>query len=155
MIEDEQYYMGLCLNLAKTALASGDPPVGAVVVFEGKVIGTGIESGRSTGDITNHAEILAVKDAVKNGYADKLHLTGMYTTHEPCLMCSYVIRQHHISKIVYGTSVPYTGGATSEFKILSTHDVPKWGTSPEITAGICFEECIQLNEEYKKVLSKL
>lgn len=155
MQEDDQYYMSHCLKLAKTALAAGDPPVGVVIVFEGKVIGTGIESGRSTGDITNHAEILAVRDALKNGYANELHKSTMYTTHEPCIMCSYVIRHHRIREIVYGTSVPFVGGSTSSFNILATQDVPKWGGNPKIISGICLDECIQLNEEFKKVLAKL
>jgi len=155
MQEDYQYYMTQCLNLAKKALSAGDPPVGAVIVFDGKVIGIGIESGRTTGDITNHAEILAVKDAIKNGYLDKLDLSTMYTTHEPCIMCSYVIRHHRIPKIVYGTSVPFIGGSSSKFNILATQDVPKWGENPTVISGICLDECIQLNEEFKKALAKL
>src|SRR6188768_1358855 len=112
MKEKFEDYMLQCLDLAKLALAAGDPPVGAIIVLDGKVIGTGVESGRSTGDITNHAEILAVRDAIKNGYSDRLDRSIMYTTHEPCIMCSYVIRHHKISEIIYGASVPYIGGST-------------------------------------------
>jgi len=153
MEEDDSDYMQQCLKLARLALAAGDPPVGVVIVHEGEIIGTGIESGKSTGDITNHAEILAVRDAIKNGHVDKLGLATMYTTHEPCIMCSYVLRHHHIPKIVYGTSVPFIGGSSSRFNILSTKDVPKWGDGPEIISGVCLDECIQLNEDFKKVLA--
>lgn len=137
-------YMEQCISLARIASAAGDPPVGAIIVLEGQVIGQGIESGRSTGDITNHAEILAVKDAVKNGYAGKLHLASMYTTHEPCIMCAYVIRHHRIAEIIYGVSVPHIGGATSRFNILSAQDVPRWGEAPKIVSGICLEACNEL-----------
>ena len=61
-------YMEICLTLAERALAKGDPPVGAILVCGDQVIGQGIESGKSTGDITNHAEILVVRNAITNGY---------------------------------------------------------------------------------------
>ena len=147
--------MQQCLELAKIALAEGNPPVGALIVFEGEVIGKGIEAGKSTGDITNHAEILAVRNAIENGHADQLHLATMYTTHEPCIMCSYVLRHHHIPKIVYGISVPYMGGATSKYNLLATREIPKWGENPLVISGICQAECIQLNEDFKKAMSKL
>jgi len=155
MQEDHLYYMHQCLELAKTALAAGDPPVGTIVVFESKVIGTGIESGRSSGDVTNHAEILAVRDAIKNGYAAALHKSSLYTTHEPCWMCAYAIRHYQIPEIVYGTAVPFIGGATSKFNILSTRDVPKWNDNPKIISGICLDECNQLNKAFQKLLNKL
>lgn len=51
----------------------------------------------------------------------------MYTTHEPCIMCSYMIRHHRIPEIIFGTAVPYIGGLTSQFGVLATEAVPKWG----------------------------
>ncbi|WP_433830386.1 nucleoside deaminase [Flavobacterium anhuiense] len=146
--------MNQCLNLAKSALEDGNPPVGALIVLDGKVIGTGIESGKSTGDITNHAEILAVRDALKNGYSDKLHLSSMYTTHEPCIMCSYMIRHHKIAEIIYGTSVAYVGGNTSKYNVLATEDVPKWGNKPKIIGDVCVDECNELNAQFLELLSK-
>jgi tRNA(adenine34) deaminase len=154
MQEEFQYYMQQCLDLAKSALKTGNPPVGALIVWDGKIIGMGIESGKSTGDITNHAEILSVRDALKNGHADKLHLAHMYTTHEPCIMCSYLIRHHKIAEIIYGTSVPNVGGSTSQFNILSTEDVPKWGNKPKIIGDVCVEECDKLNAQFLELLSK-
>ncbi|MDR6762078.1 tRNA(adenine34) deaminase [Flavobacterium sp. 2755] len=154
MQEDFKYYMHQCLHLAKTALAEGNPPVGAVIVLDGEIIGTGIESGKSTGDITNHAEIMAIRSAIKNGYSNKLQLTSMYTTHEPCIMCSYMIRHHKIAEIVYGTAVPYIGGLTSQFSILSTEDIPKWGNKPKVIGDVCIEECNALNAQFLELLSK-
>lgn len=155
MQEQHEECMRQCLRLAEIALLAGDPPVGAIIVLDGKVVGTGIETGRSSGDVTNHAEILAIRDAIKSGYADRLHMSSMYTTHEPCIMCSYMIRHHKISEIVYGTSVPYVGGYTSQFNILSTLEVPKWGASPKIVSGVCLRECNILSERFNKKLNKL
>jgi len=154
MKDDYQYYMKQCLALAKKALENGNPPVGALVVLNGKIIGEGIESGKSTGDITNHAEIMAIRDALKNGHSENLHNASMYTTHEPCIMCSYMIRHHRISEIVYGSAVPLVGGLSSQFKVLETEDVPKWGNKPEIIGSICLDECNALTAQFLKSLSK-
>lgn len=146
--------MNQCLEIAKSALTAGNPPVGAIVVFKGQVIGVGQEAGKSTGDITNHAEILAIRSAIKNGYAVQLASAQMYTTHEPCIMCSYLIRHHHIPEIIFGAAVPYVGGFTSQFSVLATENVPKWGDGPKVISGICVEECMVLNEQFVKVLNK-
>ncbi|MEO4004397.1 nucleoside deaminase [Flavobacterium sp. CAU 1735] len=154
MQDDSQQFMRQCLDLATSALNSGNPPVGALIVIDGKIIGTGIESGKSTGDITNHAEILAIRDALKNGHADKLHLAQLYTTHEPCIMCSYMIRHHKIGTIIYGTSVPYVGGFTSKYNVLATEDVPKWGSKPKVISNVCLKECNELNAQFQELLNK-
>lgn len=154
MQDEYQYYMDQCLEIAKAALKAGNPPVGAILVFEGKVIGKGQEAGKSTGDITNHAEILAIRSAIKNGYAEQLPMAQMYTTHEPCIMCSYMIRHHRIPEILYGTSVPYIGGFTSQFNILSTEEVPKWGAGPKVISGVCLGECSALSDQFSKKLDK-
>lgn len=154
MQEEYQYYMDQCLEIAKAALAAGNPPVGAILVFEDKVIGTGQEAGKSTGDITNHAEILAIRSAIKNGFAEQLPMAQMYTTHEPCIMCSYMIRHHSIPEIIFGTSVSHVGGLTSQFSILATEDVPKWGNKPKVITGICLADCNALSDQFLKTLNK-
>jgi tRNA(adenine34) deaminase len=150
MQQNLENYMLQCLELAEIALQNGNPPVGAILVFEDKIIGKGIESGKSSGDITNHAEILAIRDALKNGYSTVLNQAKMFTTHEPCVMCSYLIRHHKIPHIVYGVSVDTLGGFTSKFDLLCTEDVPKWGKKPLITGGICEKECNILNKRFLK-----
>lgn len=147
-MENYNQYMLECIKLAKIALENGDPPVGSVVVFENIIIGRGIESGRSSGDSTQHAEILAIKDALGNGYKDMLQESVLYSTHEPCIMCAYLIRHHKLSKLVFGVSVPFVGGYTSEFKILETENVSKWGRKPEIISGLMENECKSLNEQF-------
>lgn len=143
-----------CIELAQKALQKGNPPVGSLLVFDGEIIGRGIESGKSTGDITRHAEILAVKDALEKGYHEVLHRSVMFSTHEPCIMCSYLIRHHKIGKIIFGVSVPLVGGQSSEFKVLETESIPKWGKRPEIESGILQDECELLNKQFADYLSK-
>lgn len=146
--------MRLAIALGKRALASGNPPVGAIMVCNDQIIGEGIESGKSTNDITNHAEILSIRDAISNGHRDKLEGSTLYTTHEPCMMCSYVIRHHKIGSVVYGMAVAHIGGATSDFDLLCTSKVPNWGNGPEIIGGLLQEECRELSEKYNTIYLK-
>jgi len=141
--------MKYCLNLGEQALEMGNPPVGAILVHKNEIIGEGIESGKSTGDITNHAEILAVRDAINKGHAEQLKEAKMYTTHEPCIMCSYLIRHHKILMIIYGISVDYIGGCTSKFNLLETESIPKWGSKPKIISGILKNECSKLSNKFE------
>lgn len=140
--------MRSALALAKKALTSGNPPVGAVLVWDDEIIGEGIESGKTTNNITNHAEILAIQDAIQKGYSDRLPGSTLYTTHEPCIMCSYVIRQHRIGQIIFGVPVDHVGGYSSEFKVLCTEVVPKWGKRPVIMTNVLADECLLLSAQY-------
>jgi len=144
----DETYMKTCLELGQQALESGNPPVGAILVYQGQIIGEGIENGKTTGDITNHAEIEAVRDAIRKGNQTLLAESVMYTTHEPCIMCAYVIRHHKIPRIVFGSSVPDIGGHSSKFNILSTEEVPKWGTQPQVIAGVCKDDCEALTTAF-------
>ncbi len=150
-MENHKKYMSQCLRLAQIALSTGNPLVGAILVFNDKVVGKGIEAGKTSGDLTNHAEILAIRNAIAHGYLKNLSKSIMYTTHEPCIMCSYLIRHHIVPHIIYGTSVDYIGGCTSKFDILSTEEVPKWENKPMITKGILETECKKLTEQFRKL----
>ncbi len=80
-MKKHQHYMQQCLVLGEKALTRGDAPVGSIVVLNGKVIGRGVEAGKSTGDITKHAEIEAIKDALKLVEKIALSRCTLYTTH--------------------------------------------------------------------------
>ena len=155
MISNHEHYMSQCIDLAKVALKNGESPVGSIIVHDGQIIGTGIEAGKSTGDMTNHAEILSIRSAVSNGEKYLLSQSKMYTTHEPCIMCSYVIRHHKIPHVIYGISVDFVGGHTSGFDVLSTEEVPIWREKPKVTSGISLKECIMLNQVFSKTKKKL
>jgi len=146
--------MRKCIDLGKKAMLQGDPPVGSLVVKENTVIEIGIEAGKSSQNITKHAEIEAVNDALQKSKLKDLDGCIMYTTHEPCIMCSYVLRHYNLKTIVYGTSVDQVGGITSDLKVMLTSKVPKWGRPPEIIRDILKDECEKLSIEYKTKLNK-
>ncbi len=143
-------YMSRCIELGKEALQNGNPPVGSILVKNDVVIGVGKESVKLSNDVTRHAEIEAIKDALINHQS--LNDSTLYTTHEPCVMCSYVIRYYKIKTVVYGTKSSYVGGLTSKYNILEEKDIPKWESPPKIIQGILENECIQLSRTYKNIL---
>ena len=146
-------YMKQCIALGKKAMSKGNPPVGALIVKNEQIVGIGIEAGKTSKIITKHAEIEAVNDAVQNNQLENLKGCILYTSHEPCIMCSYVLRHYKVETIVYGANVDFVGGITSDLKVMLTTNIPNWGRSPEIIGDILKEECDNLTASYKTYLN--
>ena len=149
-MKNHEYFMHQCIKLAKEALANGDPPVGAVVVKDEEIVGQGIEAGKSKGDITFHAEIEAVRQAVQKLNRKDLLDCSLYTTHEPCIMCAYVIRHHALKEVVIGSTVEAIGGMTSNYPILTATDIEIWPAPPLIVENVCSQECKALSQQYEQ-----
>lgn len=133
--------MKRCLSLANEAKAHGKPGVGSVLVMNGQIIGEGIEGSGGLPAHLAHAEILAITEGISKLNSARLTDCTLYTTVEPCVMCSYVIRSTGIGHVVIGTATTGVGGATSDYAILKAADIEKWKTVPIITFGIMEEEC--------------
>jgi tRNA(Arg) A34 adenosine deaminase TadA len=92
---------------AARALASGDVPVGAVLLLNDSVIGTGWNTVQATGDAAGHAEINALSDALRRSGRARFHAlprTSLtrYTTYEPCDLCAAALREYRIGRVEYG-----------------------------------------------------
>lgn len=124
--------MRRCEELAAESAKLGNPAVGSLIVFNGNVIGEGLELGRSKNDITYHAEIECIRAAVKKLGGKKLLGATLYTTHEPCIMCSYVIRHYQVGRVIIKHKVQEFGGESSGLKILSTTQFPSWSNPPDV-----------------------
>ena len=147
-LKDKTYYnefMQRCISLAKIAKKRGDSPVGSVLVRNGKIISEGIEGGKTYKDITYHAEIEAIRNAVKTLDKNDLSDCILVTTHEPCIMCSYVIRHHKIKLVVVGVRVGEIGGYSSSYPILIDKKIKRWSDPPDIIDGVLEEECRELS----------
>ncbi len=117
-----------CRQLALLASEKGNPAVGALVVRAGMVVGAGEEAGRSKNDITCHAEIEAIRAAVQALQTNDLSDCQLITTHEPCVMCAYVIRYHQIQAVYYEHKVFTVGSIHSSHPILT--DATFWPGKP-------------------------
>jgi tRNA(adenine34) deaminase len=129
----DEFYIRRCNELAVLAEREGNPAVGSLIVFQGEVIYEAQEASRSKNDVTCHAEIEAIRGALKKMSVNTLKGAVIYSSHEPCVMCSYAIRYYKISKVVYQNRVPYLGGVSSSMPLLISRDVPEsWGEAPEV-----------------------
>lgn len=145
-LEQTEYesLMRQCIRLARIAKERGDSPVGSILVQKGQIISEGIEGGKTHKDITFHAEIEAIRKGVLILGKKDLSDCIMITTHEPCIMCSYVIRHHSIKLIVVGTNVREIGGYSSVYPILTDSTIKIWTSPPKIITGILEKECREL-----------
>src|SRR5215475_13242246 len=109
--QQDALFMELALRQAATAVSSGQTPFGAVLVDrDGQLIGEGHNTVRADLDPAAHAEIVAIRQAWQRlGKWQMLAGVTLYSSCEPCLMCSFVITQIGISRVVFaarGTDVP-------------------------------------------------
>ena len=115
-------FIDLAYELAKKAYENDEVPVGSVVVFNDKVIGTGYNTKESTNDATNHAEIIAIKEASKKMGDWRLDGCILYTTVEPCQMCMGAIRESRISKVIYCVNSFYNKSYYKDVLLEQTND---------------------------------
>jgi tRNA(adenine34) deaminase len=141
---DHERFMRRCLDLAVTARDQGNTPVGSVIVLDGAIIGEGAETLPMGSSITGHAEILACQKALDATGRKDLAGAVIYTTAEPCFMCSYAIRQLRIDLVVYGIDTPFIGGVTSIHPILTDPALDDWRRVPAVIGGVMREACEQL-----------
>jgi len=145
-IKQYENLMRRCIELAKIAKQRGDSPVGSVIVKGGHIIAEGIEGSKTHKDITFHAEIEAVRNAIITAGKTDLSDCFIVTTHEPCIMCSYVIRHHKIGLIIVGTTTGEIGGYSSALPVLLDKTISKWNTLPKIIDKILEQECKELHD---------
>lgn len=109
----DEHFMQLALEQARLGALRGEVPVGAVVVQEGEVVGSGFNCPISTSDPSAHAEMVAIRAAAAR--LDNYRLPGstLYVTLEPCSMCAGLIVHSRIARVVYGTTEPKAGVAVS------------------------------------------
>jgi tRNA(adenine34) deaminase len=147
--EADLQYMRRCIELAHDARASGDHPVGALVVRDGQILGCGTESTRRLLDVAAHAEVEALRSACRNVGALDLRGATVYTTVEPCYLCSFSIRQLRIARVVIGRPYPEAGGVSSRHQILCDADFTCWGPPPIVVTGALVRECNALFESHQ------
>ena len=129
------------LALAEKASSIGETPVGAIIVHDNKVIGTGYNRVETDKDPTAHAEIVAIRKAA--GCVGDWRLSGatMYVTLEPCVMCATAILHARIGRVVFGAFDKRWGGLGSLFDF--SHD-PRINHELEVVSGVLGKECADM-----------
>jgi tRNA(adenine34) deaminase len=142
--KDEQF-MRLALREAVAAGEHGDVPVGAVVVHDGEVVGTGRNERELRGDPTAHAELLALRAAALSLGGWRLPGAVLYVTLEPCPMCAGAIQQARIARTVYGAPDQKLGAAGSVIDILGD---PRLLHRVEVQGGVLAGESLSVLQRF-------
>lgn len=141
----DEFYMSLAMRQAEQAFDSDEVPVGAVVVCNGKVIGSGYNQTESLNDVTAHAEMIALTAASNNLGGKYLPQCTLYVTVEPCIMCAGALGWSQIGRIVYGASDSKRG-----FTRFCDHNLSPLHPKTIVTQGIMEEEASQLMKHFFK-----
>jgi len=142
-----QKYMQEAVKEAIKALDKDEVPVGAVCVYEGRIIARGHNQMRTLKDPTAHAEMIAITAAAEHLKQVRLNGVTIYVTIEPCSMCTGALVLARVDEIVYGADDPKTGACGSVVD-LASH--PVLNHQIKVTKGIMKEDAVQLLQEFFK-----
>lgn len=138
-------YMAAALVEARAAGERGEVPIGAVVVLDGQIIGTGGNRTRQKNDVTAHAEIEAIRDASARLQQERLIGADLYVTLEPCTMCAAAISFARIRRLYYGAEDPKGGGVDHGARF---YQQPTCHHQPDVYSGIAETEASQLLKQF-------
>ena len=145
MSHSDEIWMEEALREAQRALALGEVPVGAVVVYEGRIVGRGCNRPLTSNDPTAHAEILALREAGQTIGNYRLLDCDLYVTVEPCAMCAGAITHARIRRLIYGAEDPKAGAVHSMLQVLNH---PKLNHKVEVAAGVLAARCMDLMQTF-------
>ncbi|GAB5411003.1 MAG: tRNA adenosine(34) deaminase TadA [Chlamydiales bacterium] len=142
---NDKKFMEIALKQARLAFEKGEVPVGAVVVYDNKIISMTCNGVEEQKDATCHAELMAIRRAAL--FLKRWRLTGctLYTTLEPCVMCAGAIILSRIDRLVYGAKDLRHGGDGSLISLMrEKHPIH----NVEITSGVYEDESASLMREF-------
>ena len=139
--ETDNILMERAIHLAREAQSVGEVPVGALIFFEGEIIGEGWNRPILDHDPTAHAEITALRAAGRTLQNYRLVGATLYVTLEPCVMCMGAISHARIQRIVYGATDPKRGAAGSAMQLA---DADFLNHRIEASGGLLEETCSTL-----------
>jgi len=137
-MHDDTYFMKAALEQAQIAFDLGEIPIGAVVVWDQKIIARGHNQTEQLKDPTAHAEMIAITAACNQIGSKYLSEATVYVTVEQCLMCTGALYCSKVKHIVFGASDEKNG--------YQKHTKEQWPFHPKasLTKGIMANECAQL-----------
>lgn len=141
----DEKYMQAALKEAAKASELDEVPIGAVIVFNGKIIAKAHNLREKSNDPTAHAEVIAVRKACKKLNSWRLEGATIYVTIEPCSMCAGTLLQCRISRIVYGAKDPKGGAIESSLKLFESKNI---NHHPTILGGVLESDCSAIISNY-------
>lgn len=146
-MESDVRFMRSALSEAEEAFAKGEVPVGAVLVFEGKIIARAHNLVESRGDATAHAEMLCLKMGAEVLGNWRLVGATLYCTLEPCPMCAGAMIHSRLERLIWGAPDLRCGAHGSWVNILdASHPIHQ----PLVASGVLAEECAVLMRTFFK-----
>ncbi|HWR82365.1 MAG TPA: tRNA adenosine(34) deaminase TadA [Candidatus Deferrimicrobium sp.] len=150
----QEHFMELALDEARQAFENDEVPVGAVVVFEDRVIGRGHNQTEGLHDATAHAEMIALSAAYNHFRDWRLENCVLVSTLEPCAMCAGAAMLSRIATIVYGAADPKFGACGSILNIPAekrlNHHIEVVGGVLETQVSALMKHFFELVRENKK-----
>ncbi len=119
----DEAMMARCIELSRDAIGQGEYPFGTVIAAGGQIVAEAVDRTIREGDVTCHAEVIALSIAQKALGRRALREATLYSNVEPCVMCSYCIREAWIGRVVFALGSPVMGGL-SKWNILRTPASP-------------------------------
>jgi len=148
--------MARCIELSRIAVNEGEYPFGTVIALDGHILSEAINRTVRDGDVSRHAEVIALSEAHKKIDRKQLFRSTLYSNIEPCAMCSYCIREVQIGRVVYAISSPVMGGL-SKWNILRddgmSDRIPQvFGSVPEVVSGVLLHEAQQVWRDWNPLV---
>ena len=138
-------YMHLAIAQAEAAALRGEVPVGAIVVFEDRILAAAGNRTITDCDPTAHAEIVALREAAQKAGNYRLTGASLYVTVEPCAMCAGALVQARIARLIYGADEPKGGAIHTCLQVL---DAPALNHRVEVVSGVLAGEAVQLLQSF-------
>jgi tRNA(adenine34) deaminase len=137
-VTPDEEYLRAAIAQALAAQATGEVPVGAIIVRDGEILATGHNRVITDSDPTAHAEIVALRAAGRTLGNYRLEGCELYCTLEPCAMCAGAILHARVRRLIYAAADPKAGACGS---VLSVLNHPQLNHKVELTSGILADEC--------------
>ena len=137
--------MRAALALAREADEAEEVPVGAVVVHDGRIVGSGANRQVRDADPTAHAEIVALRQAAREIGDHRLRDATVYSTLEPCAMCAGALVTARIARLVFGSRDLRFGAVRSKFRLA---DSELLNHRLEVEEGVLAGECLDLLQSF-------
>ena len=145
-------HMRQAVAQAQDAAEAGEVPVGAIVVWNGQIIGKGYNRKETLQSPVAHAEVLAIEEAAGFLRSWRLAECDLYVTLEPCVMCVGAILQARIRRLIFGCLDAKAGAAKSLYHLC---DDPRLNHRLPVIHGVLGQECTALLEEFFSELRDL